>query len=65
MAKCLRALARFKKKWTIRLFLFSHSGGGLQWFAMVCGAGGVPAASLVSLHIVPNSGGDLWWFAIR
>ena len=26
---------------------FSYSGGGLQWFAVVCG--GLPASSLVSL----------------
>ena len=42
--------------------LFSYSGGGLQWFAVVCG--GLPALSLVTLPIVPNSGGDLWWFAV-
>ena len=29
---------------------------------MVCG--GLPASSLVTLHIVPNSGGGLWWFAV-
>ena len=49
------------KKWPITLF-FSYSGGGLQWFAVVCG--GLPASSLVTLPIVPNSGGDLWWFAV-
>ena len=51
------------KKWTIRLFFSSIlQGGGLQWFAVVCG--GLPASSLVTLPIVPNDGGDLWWFAV-
>ena len=40
----------------------SYTGGGLQWFAVVCG--GLPASSLVTLPIVPNSGGDLRWFAV-
>ena len=52
------ALARFNQK----DYFFSYSGGGLQWFAGVCG--GLPASSLVTLPIVPNSGGDLWWFAV-
>ena len=40
----------------------SYSGGGLQWFAVVCGD--FPASSLVTLPIVPNYGGDLRWFAV-
>ena len=40
----------------------SYSGGGLQWFAVVCGD--FPASSLVTLPIVPDSGGHLRWFAV-
>ena len=42
-------------KWTI--ILFYYSGGGLLWFAVVCGD--FPESSLVTLPIVPNYGGDL------
>ena len=45
------------KKWTIRLF-FSYSGGGLQWFVVVC-------LHRLWFHcLFPNSGGDVWWFAV-
>ena len=40
------------KKLTI---FFSYSGGGLQWFAVVCG--GLPASSLVSLAAVASRQG--------
>ena len=33
---------------------FSYSGGGLQWFAVVCG--GLPASSLVSLPMAISGG---------
>ena len=35
------------KKMDNYTLFFSYSGGGLQWFAVVCG--GLPASSLVSL----------------
>ena len=54
---CLHALARFNQINGQLYFFFSYSGGGLQWFAVVCGD--FPASSLVTLPIVPNSGGDL------
>ena len=52
-------------KLAIRLFFYSYSGGGLQWFAVVCGGlRWFACFPLFSLPIVPNSGGDLWWFAV-
>ena len=50
-------LARFNQKSGQFDYFFSYSGGGLQWFAVVCG--GLPASSLVTLPIVLNSGGGL------
>ena len=44
---CLHALAIFNPKNGELYSFFSYSGGGLQWFAVVCG--GLPASSLVSL----------------
>ena len=44
---CLRALAFFNQKDGQLYSFFSYSGGGLQWFVVVCG--GLPASSLVSL----------------
>ena len=40
---------RFNQKNGQLYFFFSYSGGGLQWFAVVCG--GLPALSLVTLPI--------------
>ena len=42
-------------KLAIRLFFYSYSGGGLQWFACF---------SSFSPPIVPNSGGGLRWFEV-
>ena len=42
-------------KLAIRLFFYSYSGGGLQWFAYF---------SSFSPPIVSNSGGGLWWFEV-
>ena len=42
----LRSLARFNPKNGQLDSYFSYSGGGLQWFAVVCG--GLPASSLVT-----------------
>ena len=62
-------------KLAIRLFFYSYSGGGLQWFAVVCG--GLPAFHrfhhLSSPILVVVCGGlrwfvvvcgSLWWFAV-
>ena len=52
-------------KLAIRFFCYSYSGGGLQYFAVVCsGLHWFARFPLPSLPIVPNSCGDLWWFAM-
>ena len=56
-------LATFNQKNGQLDSFFSYSGGGLQWFAVVCG-GLWWFAYIVSGYIVLNSGGDLWWFAV-
>ena len=45
-------------KLAIRLFFYSYSGGGLQWFACFS------SFSSFSPPIVSNSGGGLWWFEV-
>ena len=51
-------------KWAIRLF-YLYSGGGLQWFAVVCGGlQWFACFSPFSPPIVPNSGGGLWWCVV-
>ena len=45
------------KKWTIRLFFFSYSGGGLQRFAVVCG--GLHLSGFTAYR--PKF---WWWFAV-
>ena len=44
---------------------YSYSGGGLQWFAVVCGGlRWFACFSSFSQPIVPNYGGGLWWLEV-